>query len=63
MGDNFKDATDYIAFNHYDKRSIVLVGNVAQRDRESDDLFFNAGDFQKRTFVGESDYSSTLSVD
>ena len=63
MSDNFKNAANQVAFNHDDKWSIVLVSDVAKRDKISNYLFFNAGDFYKWTFVCESNKSSALSVD
>ena len=63
VGDNFKDAADHIAFNHDDERRVVLPINVTQVDRVRNDLFFNASDSHKRTFVSEFDYGSNLSVD
>ena len=61
--DNFEDATDHIAFNHDDERSVVLISDVAQRDRVVNDLFFYASDFHKWAFVGESDESCALPVE
>ena len=61
--DNFEDATDYIAFNHDDERSVVLISDVAQRDRVVNDLFFYASDFHKWAFVGEFDKCCALPVE
>ena len=60
---NFENAANHIAFNHDDKRSIVLIDNVTQGYRRSNNLFFDASDFHERTFVGESDESSAVSVE
>ena len=61
--DDFKNTADYIAFNHDDERSVVLISDVAQRDRVVNDLFFDASDFHKWAFVGESDESCALPVE
>ena len=61
--DDFKNAADHIAFNHDDERSVVLISDVAQRDRVVNDLFFYASDFHKWAFVGESDESCALPVE
>lgn len=61
--DDFKNTADYIAFNHDDKRSVVLISDVAQRDRVINYLFFNACDFHQWAFFGEFYKGCALSVD
>ena len=61
--DDFKNTADHIAFNHDDERRVVLISDVAQRDRVVNDLFFDASDSHKWAFVGESDEGSAVSVE
>lgn len=61
--DDFKNTADHIAFNHDDERSVVLISDVAQRDRVINDLFFSVGDFHQWAFVGEFDECCALSIE